>query len=825
MDVLTTLERLRPDDEFIDDDVLEHIWSVAIVRVNPERTHPGTDHRTVELPLGVAVRHEQRPRHRRLAFVGVAAALILVVAGLTVMRPTRPSAPTDERSQQPSSPGASPMPSEVTDTDVIVGLVLPSLPAGLALVGATPPTTRDVPSPYQVRVYGSAEEPTDPTRMVRVEYAESRAMAIPCHSFLSLSSSDGAVAYTADQWRAAASPVDGSTTFDVSGTTGASCVDPSGVLQAGWFTGDIGVNLTAGSAVTADQLIAFANSLTTTTPTGETIGRPPVDLVPDPLPSEMVVLVGDDVPFAQRVTETSWAATPNGVDGVPGNLVVQSWIGVDEQGLFAKRAPINAEPVAVRGHQGYRWAPPQRSDLGPLEIEVWWEEAPGLVISIRSSELFEIDGLMTLVEQLIPATSAEFAAFIGTTPAGADSTEASPIDSTNMVIDPPPPGNPFRTDLNSSMASLRIYAQPRPDPENGPWMLVGWTSQGVGSAPMIGETTKPDLQFFDGGRGYAITQGIDPAEVRRLINGATVEPDGRRSIDPSKLPDGLELTFDGDSVSDVGRRPRDGAASEVAWWADPANGPFVRLLVATDPDMSGWRAGRVGFLDDGTAVTDAVVGSHPAYLRSLAGVRVLSWHDGSRWLQLIASNASDDELLRMAATVRQADPEAWVDIRLADDTDMLGEVEQATVGPPGSDTTPILDPTTIGSIELPDRTVLSITAADFGTLTLSGDDGFVIYTVSAGATGAVGRAMRVTSDVSPAAATGDLVYGIAVAGSTITIRDDATGEEVPVSLSDSTKPVNGFIGFAARLPISTTYATMTITDPITGAKAESRIGY
>ena len=407
--------------------------------------------------------------------------------------------------------------------------------------------------------------------------------------------------------------------------------------------------------------------------------------------------------------------------------------------------------------------------------------------------------------------------------------EVTPLDiealNTDMVIDPPPPGEPFRTDVTASESSLRIYTQDRPDPENGPWMMIGWSPDGTAGIPTVGDPIEPDRQFFDGGRGYVISRGVDPAEVRQLVNGAVVEPDGRRSIDPSALPDGLQLAFDGDSVSDVGRRAHGGSASEVAWWADPVNGPFVRLIVADDPDMAGWRTGRVGNNSNSTTVTDTTVDGHPGYLRAGASVRVLSWHDGTRWLQLVASDTTDQELLDLATNVRQADPAEWATIRLDDRNSPTDGSEQATVGPPGSDTTPILTPTTIGSLELQDGTLLSIAASSDGNLTLSDLDGFVIESIFAGAGDAVGRPMRITGEASPAAASGDLVYGIVVAGSTITVRDDTTGEEIPVAFTDTTQPVNGFIGFAARLPISTTYATMTITDSITGASTESRIGY
>jgi hypothetical protein len=410
-----------------------------------------------------------------------------------------------------------------------------------------------------------------------------------------------------------------------------------------------------------------------------------------------------------------------------------------------------------------------------------------------------------------------------------DPPEVTPLGieapNTNMLIDPAPPGEPFRTEVSASESSLRIYTQDRPDPENGPWMMIGWSPDGAAGVTKTGDPIEPDHQFFDGGRGYVISRGVDPVEVRRLISGASVGPDGRRSIEPADLPDGLELAFDGLRLNVVGRSQPGGAASEVAWWADPVDGPFVRLLVTDDPDMTGWRSGRVGDYWSDAKVTDTMVNDHPAYLVSGETVSMLSWHDGIRWLQLVASEASDEELLRMATTVREADADEWSDIAISETNDPPSDAERTTVGPPGSNTTPILTSTTIGWVALPDGTVMSITVADFGTLTLSDADGFVIYSASTGATGAVGNAMRVTSDASPAAATGDLVYGIVVADSTITVRDDATGEEIPVALTDPTQVVNGFIGFAARLPAATTSATLTITDPTTGTTSESPIGY
>jgi len=48
---------------------------------------------------------------------------------------------------------------------------------------------------------------------------------------------------------------------------------------------------------------------------------------------------------------------------------------------------------------------------------------------------------------------------------------------------------------------------------------------------------------------------------------------------------------------------------------------------------------------------------------------------------------------------------------------------------------------------------------------------------------------------------------------------------IPVAITTETKPVNGFVGFATRLPRSTTYGTLSITDPLTGITSENNVGY
>lgn len=422
MNAMTSFDQLRPADEHLDTAATERIWN-EIIAAHPGgfRARTGSEdmervERDRSTPL-VIVRAAEQPSRRRFALIGTAAVVLLGVAGFAAIQVARDSTSTFPATDQPSESDVStsdalPVASAVAgDSKSVIGLALPTLPDGLALVGATQPTVRLEPSPYQDRLYGALGDPADPTRMIRVEYARSQGIAIPCHSFLSLSMPDGARAYSAAEWMDAATPIDGSTPFAVGGAVGSYCTNPNGLIQAGWFAGNIGVDLLAGTAVTTTELVDFAQSLTQVAPSEPLQSRPPVDLVSDPLPVGWTVLVGEDVPFTQHVTETSWVASVGGVAGA-GQLVVQSWIGADEQGVYAKHAPVEAKRITIRGHDGYRFSA-QRGADGPLEIQIWWTEAPGVVISVWATDLFDVDALTTLIEQMTPVDATGYSTFVG----------------------------------------------------------------------------------------------------------------------------------------------------------------------------------------------------------------------------------------------------------------------------------------------------------------------------------------------------------------------------------------------------------------------------
>ena len=424
MDVLKRFDRLRPDDEYLDDVTRDRIWSQISGTGSGNAQVDAITREVVEVDRGwqeplVAIQSSEQPQRRRFALVGAAAIVVIGLGGFVTLRATRsternPAAEATDQSSSSGDPQGGSVPAVTGQPPVLIGMTLPSLPDGLVLLQPPlPPSVRSEPSGFQVRVYGALEDPQDPTRMIRVEYAESRAMAIPCHSFLSLSMPDGAVQYSSKEWVDAATPIAGSTSFAVAATTGSYCADPNGLLQAGWFAGDIGVGMSTGTGVTPAELVEFAQSLKSVTPVEPLQGRPSVDLVSDPLPAGRTVLVGEDVPFTQQLTETSWVATVRGVDGAAGQLNVQTWQGADEQGIYAKQAPIQAQRITVRGHDGYQYTSTQRSDNGPLEVEIWWTEAPGLVVSVRSTELFELDELTAIIEQMIPVDVAGYNRFIG----------------------------------------------------------------------------------------------------------------------------------------------------------------------------------------------------------------------------------------------------------------------------------------------------------------------------------------------------------------------------------------------------------------------------
>lgn len=256
---------------------------------------------------------------------------------------------------------------------------------------------RTDPSAFQERLYSSVSDPSDPAQMVRVSYADAANLTgPPCFRI----GPDGQPQLT-----------ESATVFDVEGGNGGWCV-VQGRLAAGWFVDALGVESYAGSAVGPDALVELAQSFDTVAVNPVDDRRPVADLVPI-LPAGWVALVDSDVPFEQNIVESSWVAKTDGRDDGEQQLVVQTWSGVDDQGIYAITPPFFAERVTVRGRQGYLYeSAVLDGDTKPAQVEVWWTEQPGTVVSVEANNLYDATELLAFVETLEPADTARFESFL-----------------------------------------------------------------------------------------------------------------------------------------------------------------------------------------------------------------------------------------------------------------------------------------------------------------------------------------------------------------------------------------------------------------------------
>jgi hypothetical protein len=281
-------------------------------------------------------------------------------------------------------------------------------------VGTTAPTTRRGESQSQRFLYGATDDPGDPARMMAIEFDPSGASVIPCHSFLSMPDPQGSADdFDPAVWQAAATPVEGSIRFTVpvdgaSAATGAACVGPNGLAQAGWFVDGAAIGLAGGDLVGTDLLIELAQGIDVTDAAA-------VDVAANSLSYDLRPLVTGDVAYLNEISETAWIASNATVTDVereqaaaegrpvdePGELGIWTWYGGDESAVYAIASPLGAERISVRGHPGYLFASQD-------EVQIWWAENEDLVVRVRSNNLYNADEIMALAEELRPASDAEF---------------------------------------------------------------------------------------------------------------------------------------------------------------------------------------------------------------------------------------------------------------------------------------------------------------------------------------------------------------------------------------------------------------------------------
>jgi hypothetical protein len=346
-------------------------------------------------PTQVVVRTTSPHRSRRRMQAGLAAAAIAglglgALAWRGTSQPSTPAASAPDESAPQSSPPATSRPSVTPSAGGARTLLPPDLAAfGLRLTRTgLVSVERTEPEGFQRRLYSRADAPDDPAGMVLVEVSKDlNGGAVTCQR------------------------VDGAEPFDIADGTGWTCTQGSN-LSAGWALDGAIAEVWAGSAVTRDELIAFAHGLQPV-PSNATIdGAPPISLEPSPLPAGWVTLVDEDVAYAQDVTETAWVATASGDDGDAQQLWIKTWTGVDDdaEALYAINPPIQSQRVTVRGNTGYLFESTQQGENGPLQIQLSWIESPGVVVTLVTDDLGPADQLLDSLAAWTQVTPSEFEA-------------------------------------------------------------------------------------------------------------------------------------------------------------------------------------------------------------------------------------------------------------------------------------------------------------------------------------------------------------------------------------------------------------------------------
>jgi hypothetical protein len=421
MNELRSVRRLRPEVEPWDDSRSERIW--AEITGMPAASSPPAE--PAELEPALVFSLSAGPERSRRPLLAVAAAAVAVIGlgavvgvrslGNTADQPAPAAQPTASPPEVDSEPAATDAPSTPFEDDVV--MVLPEMPDGLKVLSVTPPSTRREESVTQRLLYGAADDPGDPARMIAIEFDPNGLAPIPCHSFTSMPDPAGrADDIDPAAWQSAATPVDSSTSFTAPsdgtesltpGVTGAACVGANGLAQAGWFASGAAIGLTGGDAVGTEFLVDLAHSIHVT-------DIDTIEVTTTSLTYDLMPLVTHDVAYINEITETAWIASDATMSEVereqaaaegrpvdePGELAVRTWYGGGDAALYAIATPIGAERITVRGQPGYRYT-------GPGEVEVWWAETDDLVVRVRSSNLYDADALMALIDQLQPADSSD----------------------------------------------------------------------------------------------------------------------------------------------------------------------------------------------------------------------------------------------------------------------------------------------------------------------------------------------------------------------------------------------------------------------------------
>ncbi|MCU1398159.1 MAG: hypothetical protein JWN62_1268 [Acidimicrobiales bacterium] len=329
-----------------------------------------------------------RVRQRRARPVTIAAAVLVLagaVGGVLIAThrtadapaPVTPAAaPTTVGGAVPTTASAAP-PTTVSTPAGPVTMLPAALPAGFTLGGDV--LDEDLPNDHiQRRVYARAAAPNDASSWVNIWFSIDQ-LGVTC---------DGQVEEQS---------------FTIGEVAAATCLIGGRWTSAVWKMDGVTVDVTASSAVTRDELVAFARSLSEVPVASPAAGQPPFNLVPSSTDT-WTALAGDDITVGRTVHSTLWFANSTGDQ--PAGMQVWTWAGAPEEAKYIIEEPLDVTTVQVAGHDAYFGTD---GDGNPLAT--WWVQDDGLVVMVAVNGPVDQPALLAFASSLYPADAAALAAF------------------------------------------------------------------------------------------------------------------------------------------------------------------------------------------------------------------------------------------------------------------------------------------------------------------------------------------------------------------------------------------------------------------------------
>lgn len=307
---------------------------------------------------------------RRWRPVSIAAAAMLVVGVAATY------ALTLDRSDDPGEAASS----ATVTAPAEISMVPPALPDGYSLSVAMHSVLE--PDPIQRRVYARASDPTDASSWINVWFAVNS----PGDSPLEVTCTDQP----------------DNEPFTIGDLAAATCRLGGGPWRSAvWETGGLVVDVTASSAVSREELVAFSQGLTTESIEEPRPGLPPVNLVSDD--PQWVALAGTDLTRGTTIRQTLLVATdPEAPE--QGSVQVWAWNGSPDEGRYIITRPLDAELVTINEREALL-----QLDAEGNPLSVAWTQTDGLVVMVSAP--LDREGLLAFAASLTPIDEAAFEAY------------------------------------------------------------------------------------------------------------------------------------------------------------------------------------------------------------------------------------------------------------------------------------------------------------------------------------------------------------------------------------------------------------------------------